>query len=149
MADDLEKQLALVARRLSRPVKLHGPSEQALLDRPAFLALWRLVEDGPMRPTVLSGLLDLDLSVVSRQLKALEDAGLAQREADSCDARATLVGCSARGREVFELTAAKRAAVLDDALADWQAEDRAVFARLLCRFNTDLDAAVERRRAET
>ncbi len=149
MADDLEKQLSLVARRLSRPVKLHGPSEVALLDRPAFMALWRLVEDGPMRPTALSQLLDLDLSVVSRQLKALEDAGLVQREPDPADARATLVGCSPQGAQVFAETSAKRAAVLDEALHGWAAVDRQDLARLLARFNTDLDAAVDRRRAES
>lgn len=146
---DLEQQLARVARRLSRPVKVHGPSEVALLDRPAFLALSRLAEDGPMRPTTLAQRLDLDLSVVSRQLKALEDAGFVERQPDPADARASLVAPSADGREVYQQTSSRRSAVLDDALQGWSEPDLQAFTRLLARFNTDLDAAVERRRSDT
>ena len=148
MSDDLEKQLSLVARRLSRPVKLHGPSAVPLLDRPAFTALRRLVEDGPMRPTALAGLLELDLSVVSRQLKALEDAGFVSREPDPADARATLIAPTATGAEVYSQTWAKRAAILDEALGDWTAQSRADLAALLARFNADLDRVVERRRTD-
>ena len=149
MSDDLEKQLAIVARRMSRPVKLHGPSDVSLLDRPAFMALLRLVDDGPMRPTALAALLDLDLSVVSRQLKALEDAGFVGRQDDPADARATLIAALPQGVEVYRQTAAKRVAILDEALAQWNPQDRQDLARLLGRFNADLDAAVERRRTDT
>ena len=144
-AADLEQQLSQLARRISRPVQLHGPSDHTVLDRPAYMTLWRLVDDGPMRPTVLAALLEVDLSVVSRQLRALEDAGFVQREADPADARAALVSPTPTGRQALLETRALRASVLREALAGWPDDDCAELVRLLARFNVDLDEAVARR----
>ena len=144
-ASDLEQQLSQLARRISRPVQLHGPSGHTVLDRPAYMTLWRLVDDGPFRPTVLAGLLEVDLSVVSRQLRALEDVGFVQREVDPADARATLVSPTEAGRQALLETRALRASVLSEALADWPERDRSDLVRLLARFNVDLDEAVARR----
>ncbi len=144
-AADLEQQLSQLARRISRPVQLHGPSEHTVLDRPAYMTLWRLVDDGPMRPTLLAALLEVDLSVVSRQLRALEDAGFVQRQADPADARAALVSPTRTGRQALLETRALRASVLREALAGWPEDDCAELVRLLARFNIDLDEAVARR----
>src|SRR3954471_12934064 len=96
---ELELQLAVMARRLSKPVRLHGPSGFTVLDRPAYQALWRICDEGAIRPTALAGLLEVDLSVVSRQVRSLEDAGFVQRETDPQDARAALVSATDAGRE--------------------------------------------------
>jgi DNA-binding MarR family transcriptional regulator len=105
---ELEQQLLVLARRMSRPVRLPGPAGDTLLDRPAYQALWRIVEDGPLRPTVLAGLLEVDLSVVSRQVRALEDAGLVSRVTDPVDARAALVSATPAGLEAFQETQRQR-----------------------------------------
>ena len=144
-AADLEQQLSLLARRISRPVQLHGPSGHTVLDRPAYMTLWRLVDDGPLRPTLLAQLLEVDLSVVSRQLRALEDVGFVRRQVDPADARATLVSPTEAGRQALLETRALRASVLREALAGWPDDDRAELVRLLARFNVDLDEAVSRR----
>ncbi|MFN2538453.1 MAG: MarR family winged helix-turn-helix transcriptional regulator [Mycobacteriales bacterium] len=145
---ELELQLAMMARRLSKPVRLHGPSGFTVLDRPAYQALWRICEDGPVRPTTLAGLLEVDLSVVSRQVRALEEAGFVQRQTDPQDARAALVSATDAGREAFERTKQQRIEVLDEVLADWPPEEREGFVRLLSRFNGQLESAIARRRAE-
>ena len=98
-----------------------------------------------MRPTLLATLLEVDLSVVSRQLRALEDAGFVQRQADPADARAALVSPTRSGRQALLETRALRASVLREALAGWPDDDRAELVRLLARFNIDLDEAVARR----
>lgn len=98
-----------------------------------------------MRPTLLATLLEVDLSVVSRQLRALEDAGFVQRQADPADARAALVSPTRTGRQALLETRALRASVLREALAGWPDDDRAELVRLLARFNVDLDEAVARR----
>ncbi len=143
----LEQQLSVLARRLSRPVRVHGPSGWTLLDRPAYQALRRIVEEGPLRLTALSGMLDVDLSVVSRQIRSLEDAGFVSRSADPGDARAFLISASASGREAFEATARQRSEVLGEVLVGWPEEDRAEFVRMLSRFNTELEASIARRQA--
>lgn len=144
---ELEQQLMLLARRLSRPVRLHGPSGWTVLDRPAYHALWRICDEGPLRPTALSGLLGVDLSVVSRQVKSLEDVGFVSRSTDPADARAALVSATTTGREAFERTRTQRNEVLDEVLAAWPEQDRTDLVRLLTHFNADLESAIERRQA--
>ena len=143
----LEQQLTVLARRLSRPVRVHGPSGWTLLDRPAYQALWRIVEEGPLRPTALSGLLDVDLSVVSRQIRSLEDGGFVSRTPDPADARATLISATTTGREAFEAIAQRRTEVLAEVLVDWPEQDVAEFGRMLTRFNLELEDVVARRQA--
>lgn len=145
---ELELQLAIMARRLSKPVRLHGPSGFTVLDRPAYQALWRICDEGPLRPTRLAGLLEVDLSVVSRQVRALEDVGFVQRQPDPADARAALVSATPAGRDAFEQTKRQRTEVLDEVLAGWPPEERATFVRLLSRFNDQLEASIARRQAE-
>lgn len=144
---ELEHQLNVLARRLSRPVRLHGPSGFTVLDRPAYQALWRIVEDGPLRPTALAGLLGVDLSVVSRQVRSLEDVGFVQRASDPDDARAALVSATDSGRSALDSTRRQRSEVLAEVLSDWDSEDRASLVRLLTRFNTELEAAIAQRQA--
>lgn len=144
---ELEQQLNMLARRLSKPVRLHGSSGYTVLDRPAYQALWRIVEEGPLRPTALAGMLEVDLSVVSRQVRALEDVGFVQREIDPADARAALVSATESGLAAFEDTKRQRTEVLSEVLGDWPEQDRGELVRLLARFNLELEAAIARRRA--
>jgi DNA-binding MarR family transcriptional regulator len=144
---ELEQQLTLLARRLSKPVRLHGPSGWTVLDRPAYQALWRIVDEGPLRLTALAGLLGVDLSVVSRQVRSLEDNGFVSRMPDPGDARAALVSATDNGRAAFDQTRKQRTEVLDSVLAQWPAEDRAALVRLLGRFNVELEAAIAERQA--
>jgi DNA-binding MarR family transcriptional regulator len=143
----LEQQLNLLARRLSKPVRLHGPSGFTVLDRPAYQALWRIVEEGPLRPTALSVLLEVDLSVVSRQVRALEDVGFVSRTSDPADARAALVSATPSGLKAFDLTRKQRTEVLGEVLAAWPDDDRVALVRLLTRFNAELEAAISNRQA--
>ena len=100
-----------------------------------------------MRPTALAGLLDVDLSVVSRQIRSLEDAGFVSRTADPADARASLIAATPSGREAFESTARQRSEVLGEVLVGWPEVDRAEFVRMLSRFNTELEISIARRQA--
>ena len=142
---ELEQQLLVLARRLSKPVRLHGPSGWTVLDRPAYQALWRIVEEGPLRPTALAGLLEVDLSVVSRQVRSLEDAGLVGRSTDPADARAALVSATEAGLEALRETQRQRTQVLGEVLGGWSEEDRQAFVTLLTRFNAQLEASIARR----
>jgi DNA-binding MarR family transcriptional regulator len=144
---ELELQLSLLARRLSKPVRLPGESGFTVLDRPAYQALWRIVEEGPMRSTALAKLIGIDLSVVSRQVKFLEEVGFVRRQPDPLDARAALVSATESGQSALELSRSKRTEVLDEVLEDWSQQDRDELVRLLGRFNSELEIAIERRMA--
>jgi DNA-binding MarR family transcriptional regulator len=145
---ELEQQLLVLARRLSKPVRLNGPSGWTVLDRPAYQALWRIVEAGPIRPTALAVMLEVDLSVVSRQVRALEDAELVARSPDPADARAALVSATAAGLAAFQETQRRRSQALDEVLGAWSEKDRKAFVQLLTRFNEQIEATIARRMAE-
>jgi DNA-binding MarR family transcriptional regulator len=144
---ELEQQLALLARRLSKPVQLPGQSGFTVLDRPVYQALWRIVEGGPTRLTALAKALGVDLSVVSRQVKALEEVGFVERQTDPLDARAALVSATASGQHALEVSRQKRSEVLEEVLSGWSELDRAEMVRLLSRFNAELETVIEQRLA--
>jgi DNA-binding MarR family transcriptional regulator len=110
----------------------------ATLERPAFIALMRIVEGGPLRPSALADVLCIDLSTVSRQLTALESAGWIARERDPDDRRAYLLRATVEGEEVLRHNKQARKDLLTSILADWSETDRARFSRYLSRFNTAL-----------
>lgn len=145
---DLEHQLFVLARRIAKPVPLLSPEGETALDRPAYQALWRIVEDGPVRPTALAAALEIDLSVVSRQLRSLEDAGLITRTTDPVDARAALVRATPAGLAAFAETQERRSRILEEAVQDWSEQDREVFTALLTRFNDKMESTIMRLREE-
>jgi DNA-binding MarR family transcriptional regulator len=111
------------------------------LDRPALTVLVTLQMAGrPLRVGEIATRMQVVGPHVTRQLHELERRGLVRRVADPQDQRARLVelapeGAAAAGRYLQT--------VLDwftDAVADWPAEDRATFGRLLTRFVDDLTA---------
>jgi DNA-binding MarR family transcriptional regulator len=133
------RQLGVFLRRAERfwtglRVRPDGPS----LDRGGYLLLAQLASDGPRRLSAVADEAGLDLSTVSRQVAALEAAGLISRTPDPTDRRATLVEVSRAGHEVLGHHRERWQAVLRELLADWSPAERAEFARLFGRFNDAL-----------
>jgi len=110
------------------------------LDRAAYTLLARIVGDGPARLTALADDLVLDLSTVSRQVAALEAAGLATRTPDSADRRASVIVPTDLGRRTFGRNRAVWVAALRDLLTDWTPQERRDFARLFARLNENITA---------
>jgi DNA-binding MarR family transcriptional regulator len=110
------------------------------VDRAALVVLFRLKDGGPVRLSDLAAHLMLDLSTVSRQVKALEERGLVRRTADPDDRRAARVEVAPAGYAVLDAAWGRRQAWLEDSLADWPTEDRAALATMLHRFADALHA---------
>ncbi|WP_433055735.1 MarR family winged helix-turn-helix transcriptional regulator [Dactylosporangium sp. CS-033363] len=108
------------------------------LERPAYLLLSRIAVDGPFRLSALAADVSLDLSTVSRQVAALETAGLIGRYPDPHDRRASLVEVTELGREVFAENRARWLATWEELLADWTPEQREEFAALFARLNESI-----------
>src|SRR4051794_32042767 len=82
------------------------------VDRAAYLTLARLSDLGTARMSELAALLGLDLSTVSRQVRALEELGLVGRTSDPEDRRAYLLEPTESGRAmVTEVTTSFRSVV--------------------------------------
>lgn len=120
----------------------HAAKERGTADR-ALLA--RLVLGGERRATDLATEAMLDLSTVSRQVRALVENGLVERRPDPEDRRGALLAATPSGREAFAEYRDERNADLAGLLADWSAADRYELCRLFGRLNDTLTEQYARR----
>jgi DNA-binding MarR family transcriptional regulator len=137
----IEQQLTILLRRVQR-IHFTTSSGEVELDRSAYGILCRLVDEGPQRLGSLAQAFGLDPSTITRQVQALEHAGLVERRPDPSDRRASLLDLSAQGRQVLVATRERRRAWLTAALGDWDDHDHEEFGRLLEKFNLSIDKVV-------
>ncbi|MFY1697383.1 MULTISPECIES: MarR family winged helix-turn-helix transcriptional regulator [unclassified Solwaraspora] len=110
------------------------------LERAAYTLLVRVAGDRPARLSVLAEDMALDLSTVSRQVAALEAAGLATRTPDPTDRRASVIAPTALGQEVFTRNRAVWVNAMRELLADWTPDEMSEFKHLLTRLNETINA---------
>ena len=142
----IQAALGTVARR-AKDASLHealGERVGHRLEGPSYGTLSRLglVEQCTM--TELAGLLGLEISTVSRRVKALEDRGLVERETSPTDRRAALLRLTPEGRALFERLSTSWREMLAEVLDGWDPLSIEVFSELFRRFADALEAyAVE------
>jgi DNA-binding MarR family transcriptional regulator len=148
-ADDLERiersmrafRRITESQRSQRRMQRHAELD---LDSSAFVALVHLAEREPQRLARLAADLWVDPSVISRKVDLLEARGLVRREPDPSDARATLIHVTEEGSAAAMRLVRARSASIGESVADWSAEDRSRFAKLLERFIDDVTARYDR-----
>jgi DNA-binding MarR family transcriptional regulator len=106
----------------------------------ALMLLFPLRFMGPMRVTDLADVKQADPSTISRQVAQLVKAGLARREADPVDGRASRIAVTEAGLTACQHLHEARHALLSKALADWPAERILAFADLFAEFNSSVEA---------
>lgn len=106
--------------------------------------LFVLSKLGPIRPSALAKECMLDLSTVSRHLRALEDEGHVVKSGDPDDKRAFQVGLTERGHDFVQQFWRARVASVHTALADsaWSADEVRALATLLERFVRDTEGCM-------
>jgi DNA-binding MarR family transcriptional regulator len=82
----------------------------------------------------------VDVSVVSRQIAALERAGYLARRPDPTDGRASLFSLTPAGTAALAATRAERAHWAAAALSGWDEQDAERLGELLERLLADLEA---------
>ncbi|WP_188042294.1 MarR family winged helix-turn-helix transcriptional regulator [Microbacterium sp. ANT_H45B] len=107
-------------------------------DLPAFLVINQLVYRGLATPTSLADAVDTTRSNMSRIIARLEDAALVFRAHDPRDARGTVIGLTASGRDLGTR-------VLDSmqdfgALDGWSAQEIEMLEQLTIKLAMTLDA---------
>lgn len=141
--DDLLRSLF----RLMQQVR-QAPHDD-VVDRPSLIVLARLKELGPLRLSDLAGDVCLDVSTMSRHVRALEERGYLERATDPADGRASLLTLTAAGRSVLATAWASRRAWLDQSLENWSPEDRRVLNEVIARFADALTPAPTSRAGRT
>lgn len=146
--NQIEQQMTVLLRRVQR-IHLITAAGEVHLERSSYGIMCQLADDGPQRLGALAVTFGLDPSTITRQVQSLEAAGLAARQPDPSDRRASIMRLTPEGTEVLEKTRAHRRHQLERGLADWSARDRNEFARLLEQFNTSVDRLIQERAEAT
>ncbi|MFG2727717.1 MarR family winged helix-turn-helix transcriptional regulator [Streptomyces canus] len=101
----------------------------------SYTLLGHLEERDGCRATDLAAHYALDKSTVSRQVTALERAGLVERRQDPEDHRVQVLQLTEAGRHILGQVTVSRRAAVGERLADWSQEDLERFAGYLVRYN--------------
>ncbi|MFD2079247.1 MarR family winged helix-turn-helix transcriptional regulator [Actinopolymorpha cephalotaxi] len=125
---------------LMRLVRLVKRGNDAPIEPALHYVLHTVACSGPTRLSDLAGQVQLDVSTVSRHVRALETSGYLGRVTDPDDRRAALVSVTEVGNRVLEEAAARRRARIDAVLSQWPADDVHTLERLLDQLAKDLEA---------
>ncbi|MFC3572062.1 MarR family winged helix-turn-helix transcriptional regulator [Streptomyces yaanensis] len=101
----------------------------------AYTLLGHLEESGGCRATDLAAHYALDKSTVSRQVAALERAGLIERRLDPDDHRVQVLHLTEAGTRILAQVTESRREAFRERLAGWSREDLDRFAGYLLRYN--------------
>ena len=93
-----------------------------------------LANHGPSSVSDLAAAIGVDQPRASRLVQAAVDAGHVRREADSRDARRSILVITESGRTALSAVLDHRRTAIEQALADFTPAERKEFARLLSRF---------------
>jgi DNA-binding MarR family transcriptional regulator len=137
-----ERELAvteLLPSLMELKVWLRQVSHEQLSDHAASLAALALVDRcGPARVSDLAEAAHVDSSVVSRQAKALQGAGLVCVDTDPDDRRARRLRLSDDGVRVLAAARRQMALLVQERLDDWSVEDLLAMSTGLRRLVRDL-----------
>lgn len=143
---DSEDAMGRLTEEVHRFVRLGARAKSMLntgdlgAEHSALMLLLPLRHHGPMRVTDLADLKGADPSTISRQAAQLVKAGLARREADPDDGRASRLAVTGTGAAACERLDQARRALLSRALTDWPQERLRAFADMFEEFNSSVEA---------
>ncbi|MGV9877790.1 MarR family winged helix-turn-helix transcriptional regulator [Streptomyces sp. NPDC003006] len=101
----------------------------------SFTLLSHLEDRGGCRATDLAAHYTLDKSTISRQVGALEKAGLVERRLDPADHRVHVLHLTDRGNDVLAQVGNARRVAFQERLGEWSGPDLSRFAAYLLRYN--------------
>ncbi|AWT41473.1 MULTISPECIES: MarR family winged helix-turn-helix transcriptional regulator [Streptomyces] len=129
--ETIQREMTIFARRARASAGRMHPE----LSLVSYTLLGHLEERGGCRATDLAAHYALDKSTVSRQVAALERAGLIERRVDAEDHRVQVLHLTEAGRRILAQVTESRRAAFQARLADWPEQDLARFADYLVRYN--------------
>jgi DNA-binding MarR family transcriptional regulator len=142
--NDVDELIDAVRSMMMQAKNRHRSAEQSS-EHGRVSVLFTLSKLGPMRASALAKECSLDLSTVSRHLRALEDEGHVAKSADPDDKRAFQVGLTQRGHDFVQQYWRHRVSMMHTALAEsaWSADDVRKLAQLLDRFVRDTEGCMK------
>ncbi|MFC7815817.1 MarR family winged helix-turn-helix transcriptional regulator [Streptomyces sp. NPDC057367] len=129
--ETIQREMTAFARRARASAGRMHPE----LSLVSYTLLGHLEERDGCRATDLAAHYALDKSTVSRQVSALERAGLVERRVAPDDHRVQVLHLTDAGRRILAQVTESRRAAVRERLADWSEEDLARFSAYLERYN--------------
>ena len=129
-------ELSRLIRQLSR--LSGGPDDGPPLTATQRLALFELVDQGPLRLNDLAARMGASAPTASRAVDALDDLGLVDRKPDPDDRRALQLDLTPEGRRSVEERKARVLEAFRPAVATLPGADRERLAVLLARLADEL-----------
>ncbi|MGW4551506.1 MarR family winged helix-turn-helix transcriptional regulator [Streptomyces violaceorubidus] len=129
--ETIQREMTTFARRARASAGRMHPE----LSLVSYTLLGHLEERDGRRATDLAAHYALDKSTVSRQVSALERAGLIERRVDPDDHRVQVLHLTESGRHALDRVTERRRTAFRERLADWPEEDLLRFAAYLERYN--------------
>ena len=136
----VEEQLRLLFGRVRAVWKEAAAAVHPELQPVGYKILSAIVHRGRMHAGVIADVLEIDKSMVSRQVKHLESLGLAQSVADPNDGRARFIEPTAAAIESVGQKGSRMQQRLHSQLRTWSGEDVDTLATLLGRLTADVIA---------
>ncbi|MGC4999774.1 MULTISPECIES: MarR family winged helix-turn-helix transcriptional regulator [unclassified Streptomyces] len=137
--ETIQREMTAFARRARASAGRMHPE----LSLVSYTLLGHLEERGGCRATDLATHYALDKSTVSRQVGALERAGLIERRLAPDDARVQVLHLTDAGQEILAQVTRSRRAAFRERLADWPEDDLIRFAAYLERYNAGASGGAE------
>ena len=130
------EELGRLIRQLSRISG--GPDDGPAMTATQRLALFELVDSGPLRLNDLAQRIGTSAPTASRAVDALDELGLVERHPDPTDRRAITIELTDDGRRSVEERKARVYAAFRPAAAALSPADREQLAELLARLAAQL-----------
>jgi DNA-binding MarR family transcriptional regulator len=140
--EQIERSMATLGRVGSSVSGARRRAAQAGVDvsAPGMGILGVLERTSPQRVSSVARQARMVNTLVSRELRTLEQAGYVERANDRSDGRVVVVSLTPSGRDAYHRLRSASVAAAADALAGWSAADLGVLARLLARMADDFSA---------
>jgi DNA-binding MarR family transcriptional regulator len=131
----VEEQFTALYRQVKTKMRQRASLVHPDLAVMGYVILTTLKRCGATHAGALIETLGMDKSLLSRQLRALEELGLVERELDPTDKRSSILTQTELGRERVNTVQAADRAALHGQLRDWEVGDLNRLAELLSRVN--------------
>jgi DNA-binding MarR family transcriptional regulator len=132
---DVEEQFTRLFNQVGTAMRDRAVRIHPDLQPGSYKLLTTIVRSGPIHAGALAAMLYTDKSVISRQVKLLEDMGFIERKTDPTDRRASFIAATPEAIEKVNEVRAADQATLYRGLRRWGEEDVRRLAELLGRLN--------------
>ncbi|WP_431219768.1 MarR family winged helix-turn-helix transcriptional regulator [Leifsonia xyli] len=132
---EVEEQFTRLFNQVGTAMRERASRIHPDLQPGGYKLLSTIVRNGPVHAGDLAAMLFTDKSVISRQLRFLEEAGFVERQTDPTDRRASFIAATPEAIEKVNEVRAADQANLYRSLRRWDQDDVQRLAQLLERLN--------------